>query len=65
VQVGRLLAVVDVESALQAQVSNIESTYGKSMEQWFGVIDQSGLTKHNDVVSMLKADHDRRDNGHT
>jgi hypothetical protein len=49
--------VVDVDSALQSQVRNIESTYGRTPEQWFEVIDKSALTRHNDVVLMLKTDH--------
>ena len=42
---------------LQSQIRNIEATYGKPLDHWFAVIDASGLTKHNEVVAMLKADH--------
>jgi hypothetical protein len=48
---------MDVDAALQSQIRNIETTYGKSLGHWFAVIDASGLTKHNQVVAMLKADH--------
>ena len=48
---------MDVDAALQAQIRNIEAMYGKPLDHWFAVIDASGLTKHNDVVAMLKADH--------
>ena len=48
---------MDVDAALQSQIRNIETTYGKSLDHWFAVIDASGLTKHNQVVAMLKADH--------
>jgi hypothetical protein len=48
---------MDVDAALQSQISNIETTYGKPLDHWFAVIDASGLTKHNQVVAMLKADH--------
>ena len=48
---------MDVDAALQSQIRNIETTYGKPLDYWFGVIDASGLTKHNEVVAMLKADH--------
>ena len=48
---------MDVDAALQSQIRNIEATYGKSIDHWFAVIDASGLTKHNQVVAMLKADH--------
>jgi len=48
---------MDVDAALQSQIRNIEATYGKPLDYWFAVIDESGLTKHNEVVAMLKADH--------
>ena len=48
---------MDVDVALQSQIRNIETTYGKPLDHWFAVIDASGLTKHNEVVAMLKADH--------
>ena len=48
---------MDTDAALQTQIRNIETTYGKPLDHWFAVIDASGLTKHNQVVAMLKADH--------
>ena len=48
---------MDVDAALQSQIRNIETTYGKPLDHWFAVIDASGLTKHNQVVAMLKGDH--------
>ena len=48
---------MDVDAALQTQIRNIETTYGKPLDHWFAVIDASGLTKHNEVVAMLKTDH--------
>ena len=48
---------MDVDAALQTQIRNIETTYGKPLDHWFAVIDASGLTKHNEVVAMLKGDH--------
>jgi hypothetical protein len=48
---------MDIDAALQSQIRNIEATYGKPLAHWFTVIDTSGLTKHNQVVAMLKADH--------
>jgi hypothetical protein len=48
---------MDVDAALQSQIRNIETTYGKPLSHWFAVIDASGLTKHNEVVAMLKGDH--------
>ena len=48
---------MDVDAALQNQIRNIETTYGKPLGHWFAVIDASGLTKHNEVVAMLKGGH--------
>ncbi len=48
---------MDVDAAIQSQIRNIEATYGKPLDYWFTVIDTSDLTKHNQVVAMLKADH--------
>src|SRR6516164_10579692 len=49
--------LMDVDAALRSQIRNIETTYGKPLDYWFAVIDASGLSKHNEVVAMLKADH--------
>ena len=46
-----------VEQGLQAQIRNIEATYGKPMSDWLAIISASGLTKHTDVVTMLKKDY--------
>src|SRR5262244_1063959 len=46
-----------VEQGLQAQIRNIEATYGKPMSEWVAIISASGLTKHTDVVAMLKKDY--------
>jgi hypothetical protein len=46
-----------VEQGLQAQIRNIEATYGKPMSEWVAIISASGLTKHTDVVAMLKNDY--------
>jgi len=48
---------MDVDAALQSQIRNIETTYGKPLDYWFAVIDASGPAKHNEVVAMLKGDH--------
>jgi hypothetical protein len=45
------------EQGLQAQIRNIEATYGKPMSQWLAIIAASGLTKHTEVAGMLKADY--------
>jgi hypothetical protein len=46
-----------VEDGIAAQIRNIEARYGRALPEWFGVIAASGLTKHTEVVAMLKADY--------
>jgi Domain of unknown function (DUF5655)/Domain of unknown function (DUF4287) len=46
-----------VEEGLQAQIRNIEATYGKAMSEWLAIIAASGMTKHTDIVNMLKNDY--------
>ena len=46
-----------VQQGLQAQIRNIEATYGKPMDEWLAIIAASGLTKHTDAVNMLKRDY--------
>jgi hypothetical protein len=46
-----------VEEGIDAQIRNIEDRYGRPMSEWFAVIAASGLTKHTEVVAMLKAEH--------
>jgi uncharacterized protein DUF5655/uncharacterized protein DUF4287 len=49
--------MASVEDGIAAQVRNIEARYGRTLPEWFGIIAASGLTKHTEVVAMLKADH--------
>ncbi|HSP09134.1 MAG TPA: DUF5655 domain-containing protein [Candidatus Dormibacteraeota bacterium] len=39
---------------LQSQIRNIEAEYGRSMDEWVTIIRASHLTKHPEVVAMLK-----------
>lgn len=43
-----------VAQGLQSQIRNIESEYGRSMDEWVAIINASHLTKHPEVVAMLK-----------
>ena len=46
-----------VEEGLQSQIRNIESTYGRSMDEWAALIAASGLERHGQIVAWLKNDH--------
>jgi hypothetical protein len=43
-----------VEEGIQSQLRNIEKDYGRTIDELVLVVTDSGLTKHNDVVAMLK-----------
>jgi len=45
------------KDGIAAQIRNIEARYGRPMSDWFEVIAASGLTKHTEVVGMLKSEH--------
>jgi hypothetical protein len=42
------------ERGLESQLRNIERDYGHSIDHLVGVVAESGLTKHPEVVAMLK-----------
>jgi Domain of unknown function (DUF5655)/Domain of unknown function (DUF4287) len=46
-----------VDEGIAAQIRNIEVRYGSPISEWLAVIAASGLTKHTDVVAMLKTEH--------
>ncbi len=48
--------MASVEDGIAAQI-HIEARYGRPLSEWFGLIAASGLTKHTEVVAMLKADY--------
>jgi hypothetical protein len=46
-----------VEQGLQSQLRNIETTYSRSIDEWIALIEASGLTRHGEIVAMLKTQH--------
>lgn len=47
---------MDIDKAVATQLANIEKRTGKTLAQLAKVITGSGLTKHGELVAMLKAD---------
>ena len=45
-----------VEQAKQTQLQNIQTRTGKSLDELFALIRESGLTKHGQILQMLKRD---------
>ena len=46
-----------VDEALQTQIRNIEEKYGKSLAEWIALIRDSGITKHTEIIAMLKSQY--------
>jgi hypothetical protein len=46
-----------VDKGLETQIRNIERQYGKPMSEWIALVKESGLTKHTDIVAMLKSQY--------
>jgi predicted transport protein len=47
----------DPAAQAATQLANIVSSTGRSVEEWTEVVRATGLEKHGQIVSMLKADH--------
>jgi hypothetical protein len=41
----------------QAMIRNLGEKTGKSLSEWTTLVNQSGLEKHGQIVTMLKSDH--------
>lgn len=48
--------MADVQKALATQIKNIEARTGKTSDQLRALVRGSGLSKHGDIVNMLKSD---------
>ena len=46
---------MDVDKAIETQLKNIQTRTGKSLDELFGLIRQSGLQKHGEIRDMLKS----------
>ena len=48
--------MADVEKAVATQLANIQKRTGKSLAQLTEIIEKSGLSRHGELVAMLKKD---------
>jgi hypothetical protein len=48
--------MADQEKALATQLANIEKRTGKTLDELAKIIAESGLSKHGELVAMLKSD---------
>lgn len=46
---------MDVDKAIETQIKNLQARTGKSLDELFSLIKQSGLKKHGEIRDMLKS----------
>jgi hypothetical protein len=46
-----------VDEALEAQIRNIEARYGKTLSEWIAIVRNSGITKHSEIIALLKSQY--------
>jgi hypothetical protein len=46
------------EEMLATMIANLKEKTGKSLDDWLKIVKKSGLEKHGEIVSLLKADHE-------
>lgn len=51
------MGTTSIDKATQTQIANIEKNTGKTLQQWIGITNKSGLAKHGELVSFLKEKH--------
>ena len=46
-----------IDKATQTQITNIEKSTGKKLDEWIVIVNKSGFAKHGELVSFLKEKH--------
>ncbi|GAA1941751.1 hypothetical protein GCM10009775_36900 [Microbacterium aoyamense] len=46
-----------MDPAIQSMIDNLPTNTGKSLDEWFVVLDAAGLEKHGEMMSLLKSEH--------
>ncbi len=46
-----------LDKAYATQIANIEKSTGKKMTDWIAIVNQSGFSKHGELVNFLKEKH--------
>jgi hypothetical protein len=46
-----------MSDAIQSMIDNLPAATGKSLHEWFGVLEASKLEKHGELMSHLKSEH--------
>jgi predicted transport protein len=48
------MSMDSIKKAVESQVKNLEEKTGKTIYEWKSIVNNSGLEKHGELVSMLK-----------
>ncbi len=48
---------MDVDAATQTMIDNMPAKTGRSLEEWFVVVDAAGFAKHGQILSHLKSEY--------
>jgi len=48
---------MDVDAATRTMIANLPARTGRSLDEWFLILDAAGLEKHGQAVSLLKSEH--------
>lgn len=48
---------MDVDAATQSMIDNLPAKTGRSLDEWFAVLDAAGLEKHGQAMALLKGEH--------
>jgi Domain of unknown function (DUF4287) len=46
-----------IDKAYATQIANIEKATGKKINDWYTIVNNSGFTKHGELVNFLKEKH--------
>lgn len=47
----------DPNQAIQSMIDNLPQNTGRSLEEWFAVLDETSLAKHTELMNHLKHEH--------
>ncbi|HYI51771.1 MAG TPA: DUF4287 domain-containing protein [Microbacterium sp.] len=48
---------MDVDAATQTMIDNVPAKTGRTMDEWFAIVDAAGLDKHGLILSHLKSEY--------
>ena len=51
------MSTESIDKAIQTQITNIEKSTRKKLEDWIAIVNKSGFSKHGELVNFLKDKH--------